>query len=79
MAAHTRPTVAQAQQALRRLHDARRDLAAFIDPDNADCGVPAQVRRDAEQHNYLSSWVLGPIDLAIEKLETGLGIPLSGD
>lgn len=79
MAAHTRPTVTQAKDALRNLKNARRDLAAFLDPDNPDCGVPAQVRRDANRHNYLSSWVLGPIDLAIEKLETGLGIPLSGD
>lgn len=72
MTERTRPTIAQTRAVLMLLKSAQADLDAFIDPDNTLCGVPAEVRREAERHFYLSTWVKGPLVQAIGRLEAAL-------
>jgi hypothetical protein len=48
---------------------ALEDLLAFLDPDDDDCDVDPQVRREASL--YLESWVAGPLAAALNRQELG--------
>jgi hypothetical protein len=51
----------------RNLADALNDLKAFLDPDNDSCNVSREARTEAQE--FLSSWVLGPIEAADQLIE----------
>ena len=53
------------------LREAITDLQVFLDPTNPDCNVPAEVRQVAAE--YLSTWVLGPIQTADQLIESRVG------
>jgi hypothetical protein len=71
MAQHVRPTVAQSRAVLGLLRLAQQDLAVFLDPQNPDCSVPEK-SRGGLAGLYLSSWVQGPLEAAVRRLECAL-------
>ena len=51
----------------RHLEDAIHDLQAFLNPDDDSCNVSREARIEATE--FLSSWVLGPINNADRIIE----------
>ncbi|MBL1115424.1 hypothetical protein JK364_23930 [Streptomyces sp. 110] len=43
------------------LRDALEQLREFLDPDDVNCEVSPQLRKDATVQMYLSTWVEGPV------------------
>lgn len=53
----------------KALMAALNDLLKFIDPDNKDCDVSPEVRKEAA--SYLESWVAGPLAAALRMRDLG--------
>jgi hypothetical protein len=51
------------------LREALEHLRAFLDPDDPNCGVPPEIRKSAQSHNYLDTWVEGPIARALAVID----------
>jgi hypothetical protein len=66
MADKRRPTQYETRAAIRRLEEGLESLRQFLDPQNDDCSVPAEVREASK--SYLQSWVEGPAEGALKML-----------
>jgi len=76
MTRRNRPTLAQVDEILRQLKEAQASLRIFLDPTDGMCAIPPSVREAANQWNYLSSWVDGPLAIGVDRLECALeGVP----
>lgn len=57
-----RPVAAELREALEHLR-------TFLDPDDPNCGVPPEIRKSALSHNYLDTWVEGPLARALAVID----------
>lgn len=57
-----RPVAAELREALEHLR-------TFLDPDDPNCGVPSEIRKSALSHNYLDTWVEGPLARALAAID----------
>jgi len=57
-----RPLAAELEQGLK-------DLRQFLDPDDPNCSVPPEIRKDPRVQRYLETWVDGPMARALAAID----------